>query len=318
MRVKAIYGLLFCVVRLFLGPGSIQAETICPLGIEPAVYQPFGHSQIGIQVFVNGQGPYDFMLDTGSQITILAPSIARELNLVTHGSIGVVSVARYATTNLVDVESLVLGGHRAINLQVAVQSLDQIQSAHSSIQGILGLDFLSRFDLLIDNAHKTLCLDEDRGMRYAILGDRVAVVHREIDPQNAIYVPPILIPVRLSADGHQSTLLRIDSGTIAPLLYSSKVEILPWLKRAHASRGIISGAHSPLLLATVPEQEVQLAEHVNRRISFLTPISDGVPFVKPLEDGLLPTALFREILISFRDGFVIFNPQDACPRPERN
>jgi hypothetical protein len=317
MTVRSFWFAVLCAVVLYTSP-HVQAEAHCPRGIEPISYRSLGLSQIGVQVTINGRGPFEFMLDTGAQITVVSPAIAGDLELHPQGTVGIVSVVRYAQADLVNIESLGLGPYRVTNLQVAIQSLDRLRSVNPEIQGILGIDFLRRFDLLIDNAHKALCLDDGRRMQFAILGERVMVVHREKAPDNSLYVPPILIPVHLSADGHQDTVLRIDSGSSAPILFSDRTEILPWLQKAHASRGSTSGTSSRLLLATIPEQSVRIGDRIERRISFLTPIGDGTPHAKAVEDGLLPTALFSEILISFRDGFVVFNPHDACPRPEPN
>jgi len=296
----------------------MQGETRCPRGIEPTSYQSLGASQIGVKVAINGRGPFEFMLDTGAQITVLDPAIASELDLHPKGAVGIVSVVSYALTDLVRVESFGLGPYRVSNLQVAIQSLDRLRSVNPEIQGILGIDFLGRFDMLIDNAHKALCFDDGRQMQFAVLGERVMVVHREKPADNSLYVPPILIPVHLPADGHRETILRIDSGSNAPILFSNRTEILPWLQKARGIRGNTSGNHSRLLLATIPEQSVRIADHTERRITFFTPIGDGTPYAKAIEDGLLPTALFSEILISFRDGFVVFNPRDACPRSQPN
>jgi hypothetical protein len=143
-------------------------------------------------------------------------------------------------------------------------------------------------------------------------------VHHEQGDADSLYVPPVLIPVRLQGERQQNTVLRVDSGSSAPLLFSNRSEILPWLQKAHASRGHVSGSNGHLLLATLPSQTVRIADHLERQIAFLTPIGDGSPRYREMEDGLLPTALFKEILISFRDGFVVFNPRDACPRLEAN
>jgi len=317
MKVKRV------CIALFLAIGAcattmMHAAPQCPRGINGIPYRNLGLSQIGLQVMIDDLGPFEFIIDTGAQITVLDPAIAARLGLRSRGTVGVLSVSRFAQSDIVDLESISIGPYRVAKLSVALQDLDRLRSSHSEIHGILGLDFLMHFDLLIDNAHRLICLDESREMQAAILGDRIGVVRHDEANASSRYVAPVLVPVHLPGDREQNTVLRVDSGSSAPLLFSNRGDILPWLQKAHASSGNVSGTSKRLLLAALPAQSVRIANHLERQIVFLTPIGDGSPRYKEMEDGLLPTALFKEVLISFRDGFVVFNPHDACPQPQLN
>ena len=57
-----------------------------------------------------------------------------------------------------------------------VQDLGAIQAADGRIRGVLGENFLSHFDLLIDYAHKLLCLDPTTSMRDKVRGERIPLV----------------------------------------------------------------------------------------------------------------------------------------------
>jgi hypothetical protein len=312
----------FCIALLIASglyaTAVTHAAPQCPRGINGIPYRTLGLSQLGLQVMINDHGPFELIIDTGAQITVLDPALASLLGLHSRGTIGVLSVSKFAQSGLVDLESISVGPYRVSKLSVAIQNLDRLRSGHSEIQGILGLDFLMHFDLLIDNAHRLICLDESREMQAAILGDRIGVVRHDEANASSRYVAPVLVPVHLPGDREQNTVLRVDSGSSAPLLFSNRGVILPWLQKAHASSGNVSGTSNRLLLAALPAQSVRIADHLERQIVFLTPIGDGSHRYKEMEDGLLPTALFKEILISFRDGFVVFNPHDACPRPQLN
>jgi hypothetical protein len=54
-------------------------------------------------------------------------------------------------------------------------SLDWIFGV-ANIRDVLGEDFLERFDMLIDNAHNLLCLDESAAMRAEVKGSHIALV----------------------------------------------------------------------------------------------------------------------------------------------
>src|ERR1700748_1758827 len=53
--------------------------------------------QIVLAVSINHSGPYDFLLDTGTQITMVDPSLAAELDLKTQDSARVAGVGFLAS-----------------------------------------------------------------------------------------------------------------------------------------------------------------------------------------------------------------------------
>ena len=53
--------------------------------------------------------------------------------------------------------------------------LKNLQATGLDIQGVLGEDFLEQFDMLIDNAHSLLCLDDSGTMRTEVKGTHVAL-----------------------------------------------------------------------------------------------------------------------------------------------
>ena len=50
---------------------------------------------------VEGSGPYEFMVDTGSEFTIIDPALAAELQLQSKGSIGMTAVTTQIQAQLV-------------------------------------------------------------------------------------------------------------------------------------------------------------------------------------------------------------------------
>src|SRR3974377_942941 len=120
--------LIFSSLLSLLTPAVVLAEAQCPGNVTPVRYQSLERSQIAIFVKVNGSGPYEFMVDTGAQITIMEPSLAAELKLQPAGSIGVVAVANYAHAELVAPEVIEAGPYAVHQPLVAVQGLAQIQA----------------------------------------------------------------------------------------------------------------------------------------------------------------------------------------------
>jgi hypothetical protein len=57
---------------------ALQAESHCPAGIASVTPRFVQRALIVIPVRVNQKGPFDFMVDTGSQVTVVDPSLAQE------------------------------------------------------------------------------------------------------------------------------------------------------------------------------------------------------------------------------------------------
>ena len=68
---------------------------------------------MGVSVSINQSGPYEFMVDTGSQITIIEPSLAADLRLQSLGKMGVVSDVRRAEVEMARLD-LIETGHYAL------------------------------------------------------------------------------------------------------------------------------------------------------------------------------------------------------------
>ncbi|HMF64975.1 MAG TPA: retropepsin-like aspartic protease [Edaphobacter sp.] len=130
-----------------------------------------------LEVFVNHSGPYNFLLDTGTQMTMVDPALAAELHLNTQGSAGVAGVGFLASAPFAQLDLLEVGSHAGANQKVLVFDF---QNSHSVdlrfFRGVVGEDFLGEFDMLIDNAQNLLCLDDSSAMAADVKGPHIALV----------------------------------------------------------------------------------------------------------------------------------------------
>ena len=68
-------------------------------------------------------------------------------------------------------DSLELGAHAATNHGVVVFDMKRLQGAGFAVRGLLGEDFLSHYDVIIDKAHSLLCIDDTGTMLATLKGD---------------------------------------------------------------------------------------------------------------------------------------------------
>ena len=85
--------------------------------------------------------------------------------------------ASYAQLDLLEA-----GSHAVANQKVLVYGLQNLHGVDLHIRGILGEDFLEHFDMLIDNAHRLLCLDDSAAMRTDVKGPHIALIHTDSEP----------------------------------------------------------------------------------------------------------------------------------------
>jgi predicted aspartyl protease len=123
-----------------------------------------------VDVYVNGQGPFPFVLDTGASRSVIDPAIADELGLPESSETGVITgVTGQTTARMVEVEDWSVGDV-AIPPSTLV-SLEMPQIAGPSIlggllgndmeriKGLLGSDALSEFGVIqIDYERSVLIL----------------------------------------------------------------------------------------------------------------------------------------------------------------
>src|SRR5215471_20472583 len=83
---------------------ALPAETHCPGNVASVPLRHVNRYQMIVAVSVNHSGPYDFLLDTGTQVTILDPSLAADLHLSTENNANVLSVGVQAAASFTQLD----------------------------------------------------------------------------------------------------------------------------------------------------------------------------------------------------------------------
>jgi Aspartyl protease len=302
IQLLATLGLAFII-----HPSSGAAPR-CPgntVSVTPRFVQ---HALIVIPVKINHAGPFDFMVDTGSQLTVVDPSLSSELNLNSQGRVGIISIAGYAQTSATLLDSLEVDSNEVEKSPAMVQDLRQIQAADRRIRGVLGESFLSHFDLLIDYEHKTLCLDQTSAMRNSVRGERISFVPPQHPDDELPFMERMVVSVHLSGAGTKPILLLLDSGCDDPILLpgSERAEIQTLIHEATLQGNATVAQRA---FAVVPPVNMQIGKRILARVTFVTPVRVAKNLPRQHADGLLPTVLFQQVFISYGDHYVVFDPR---------
>jgi hypothetical protein len=84
------------------------------------------------------------------------------------------------------VDSLEVGEHVAIDRGVLVYDLKDLQGSGFALRGLLGEDFISGYDVLIDKAHNVICIDNTGAMLKGLKEAKVALT----PPAARVAAPP--------------------------------------------------------------------------------------------------------------------------------
>jgi hypothetical protein len=296
---KWLVALTLAAVSLSL----VQAEPHCPGNVTSLPLRLVQRSQLVMRVDINRQGPFDFLVDTGAQVTTVDPALAAELNLQTKGTAGVTGVGVSGRAPLTQLDLVEAGSHEVEHVLAVIQNLGQIQMEDHRVRGVLGGNFLEHFDLLIDYGRQILCLDDSIRMRSAVKGQHIALVKGASSGAGA--PQKLIVAVRVSGE-KRDLLLQLDSGTNAPLLYETGKDMarLQTAGTLLRGRGTDGKEHAVALLAA---QDVRVGPHVLQQVSFVVPVG-GVKSAKEGVDGLLPAALFERVFVDYAEHYVVLEP----------
>jgi hypothetical protein len=284
------------------------AETRCPGNIAGLKPRLVAGALLVIPVKINNAGPFDFMVDTGSQLNVIDPALAAQLDLKSQGTVGLVSTAAWSQAPVAQLDSLQAGSQRVSKPLVVVQDLGPIQAADPRIRGVLGENFLAHFDVLIDYERRLLCLDQTKIMEENIRGERIPLVPPKHPETEVPFSQRLVVSVNLSDTGTRPILLQVDSGSDGPILYAGNRELeLPLLKRAKLQGPEVNDTRRTF--AVLPPQDMRLGSRVVRKVPFVTPANRSQNPPDREEDGILATVLFQRVYVSHSDHFVIFDPR---------
>jgi len=285
---------------------TLSAETRCPGNVASLPFHLVNRHQIIVAVSVNHSGPYSFLLDTGTQLTMLDPSLAASLHLDMQGKVRVHSVGIHAYASSAQLDQIEAGSHAVANQKVLVYDLQNLQATGLNIQGVLGEDFLEHFDMLIDNAQSLLCLDDSAAMRAELKGSHVALVEPAQAPDDA-QLPKSLIVVAKLSDGMRPIRLKLDSGSNVPFLYNTSDYLA--LGLVHGARLNGGGANGGLHTFTaLPPQNVKMGSVELSKVPFVT-LASGQKDTRTSDfDGLLTLGLFKRVFIEHADHFAVLEP----------
>jgi hypothetical protein len=223
-------------------------------------------------VYVNGHGPYRFLLDTGAESNQLNVDVAREIGLRPAFLVEIATVAGVGLVGGTDGVRVSVGTETAAT-ELLFTDMAAVRELSGDINGVLGQAFLSRFDYLLDL----------RGRRIVFGAGKPEGLHAELDMSTAR-------PTVFTSLGR----LVIDSGTDRLILFETH----------HRGGETILRTANGFTSATVSTRRRLFIE--GREIRHAGAVTVPTPVGSTAEDGLLPAATFHSIYFCHSKGYLVF------------
>jgi hypothetical protein len=248
-----------------------------------------------VPVTVNGRGPWDFVVDTGTNQTVLDPALAKELRLARTGQVALNTLAGQQKVSLASVDSISVGKASVQNLEILVGSIDVVRSLDGRVRGVLGLDFLYHFAFSLDYEHTRLRLFPP-----TLLADPENPGSASVEVQ--LIDGRLLVPC--SWQDTAKGLLALDSGIADVLLFG---------ERRAGDSTTNSGARRQMLVSNSAATEVvriSLADFLvgQQRVHGVRGLllARTAEMTALREDGLLPAWLFQSVFVNLHARIAVF------------
>jgi len=285
-----LQSLIFLVVSSL--PGALAAQAAQTN--DRVKFQLRDKYLIIIPAMDNGAGPFNFLLDTGTTRTVIDPALVRQLQAPVVGESSLTTVSAVRQDHLVQLREVRVGLASVSGLGAVVDKLDEEKLLAPGIRGMLGEDFLSIFDILIDYQKRVLRFDEP-----APAGERC-----RLDTMGKYHGLPtsnrLLIEAEFMDTNGGKVQLQLDTGAKTPELFPAGDDAFS----SHSwgdSMAFSSGPNGTTIRTRVT---IKIGSTLVRDLDVVQS-RHGIAFDAV---GLLPASIFHRIYISHSGGFVVLNP----------
>jgi predicted aspartyl protease len=285
--------LLFCAASAHASAAAPDPTTNLPV-------RTIGGYLMVVGVSINNRGPFDFLVDTGTNTTLIDPELAKELGLTPKDNLQLASLASATNVSRYYLQTFRVGPASVSNQEALAVPLPQLTALDHKIRGVLGMNFLLHFSFRLNYDRRTLELYPDPEAANAPAGLRVPA---EINESR------LLIKVASSASPRGSWKLALDSGIAQFLVFQQRI-VPPSDSGQCGNANCLMQVSTNLAdhsASTVLLHDVSIAEALLPDTQVVVLRNDLQKPSDP-QDGLLPAAPFHSVFFDRTNATVIFSP----------
>jgi predicted aspartyl protease len=255
-----------------------------------------------VPVTLNGAGPFDFLVDTGTNTTLIDPQVATELGLDAVDRLVVQTAAGETVALRYRVGRLGVGNEEAEGAEVLAVPLPTLRSLDKNIRGILGMNFLQGFSFRLDYANRRIEL-YSQGELPVASSEKNAPVRLEDGA--------LIVTVRTPVAALGEWRLVLDSGIATAVIPRDRIKQVAE-NAAFGESGFLEGAAANVQTnggqAAGFAITVRNAQIGGLRLGWMPIIvlNDSEERVRGGTDGLLPAAIFKSVGFDRRRSVLFF------------
>ncbi|MGH9942194.1 MAG: aspartyl protease family protein [Pyrinomonadaceae bacterium] len=256
-----------------------------------------------VPVKVNGAGPFDFLLDTGTNSTVVAPDLAARLSLRPADRVVLITVGGSEVVPRARLGRLAVGEREVSDAEVLVADLGELRRLDGRISGVLGQNFLSRFNYLLDYRARRIVFDGD-GLMTQSRGARVSF--QEEDGR-------MIVSARPAMKSESALRLVLDSAANGLVIFSATlagerlgVEPLGGWGHANSFNGRVRVQMTRLKKLLIGDETF-----LDLPLALIGGDAGGEGHAG---HGLLPTSIFRSIYFNNEERYILLNPSQSSDR----
>ena len=256
-----------------------------------------------VSVSINDRGPFDFLIDTGTNTTLIDPQLAAELKLQSRDTLKLASLASATDVPRYYFQTFRVGPASVSNQEALAIALPQLTALDHKIRGVLGMNFLLQFSFRLDYDHHSLDL-------YPL--PETAPVPNGLRIPAEINESRLLIKVASDASPSGSWKLALDSGIAQFLVFHDRIS--PASEHACGGANCLMQVSTNLAdhkASTVLLHDVSIA---GARLPNTQVVVLRNDLQKPSDpqDGLLPAAPFHSVFFDRTNATVILSPSPGA------
>jgi predicted aspartyl protease len=253
MKARIVSSLCFAVCLAVSGlPAMSRAATPLPapdLTIDPEVAQDIASAilaasqdratRMTVPVMINGQGPFQFVVDTGSERTAVAADLVERLALPKGKPVLMHAANISERRETAAIRNLQVGSSSGLKAEAIVLSRE-----HILVDGMLGIDLMRKQQIVMDFKGAKLSVEPAKKERFDI--------NAVVVPGRSLYGQLILADVKIRG---QPIYVVLDSGGETTVANSALGRMLSRANPNDATVGIIdvTGLQANARAATLPD-----------------------------------------------------------------
>lgn len=239
------------------------------------------------EVYVGGRGPYLFLVDTGSQTTLVEPALAASLGMRPTFQTEIVSVTGSRFAPGVTLEGMRVGGFDIPPVEALFDDPVQAKQVVPGVRGVLGINALRQVSFLLTPRDGVIRIGSD-AVRPT---DGVAVPMREVEGR-------IVIGARM---GREPLSLVLDSGANHVVLFRMP-DAMARTSPVSSTVTTLDGARQAAATTWTAEMTVEDKLRMKTRPAVVVQRA-GSPV-----DGLMPVSAFESVYVDRARNEVVLLP----------